>query len=187
MLLVVANLLAAVLADVNRTLRIALWPPQLRELQDLELAARRTRHPVLPLVALLIRRLDPAHAGDLRCRYQKHFAARERPRARHRQRDRVALALHIAGIGVHFVEEQVPRGHRPQADRAVRAGHHQHAARKSFDRTVLPESRDLGSRTSFRRTSDSSISGSMRCFELRLAISTVGCTDIIGPGAWWMM
>jgi hypothetical protein len=102
----------------------------LRELQDLELAARRARHPVLPLVALLIRRLDPAHAGDLRRRYQKHFAARERPRARHRQRDRVALALHIAGIGVHLVEEQVPRGHRPQADRAVRAGHHQHAARK---------------------------------------------------------
>ena len=45
---------------------------------------------------------------------------------------------------------------------------------KSFERTVLPESRDRGSRTSFRRTSDSSINGSMRCFELRLAISTVG-------------
>jgi len=27
----------------------------------------------------------------------------------------------------------------------------------------------------------------MRCFELRFAISTVGCTAIIGPGAWWMM
>src|ERR1035441_8759571 len=35
-LLVVANLLAAVLADVNRTLRIALRPPQLRELQVLD-------------------------------------------------------------------------------------------------------------------------------------------------------
>jgi hypothetical protein len=52
---------------------------------------------------------------------------------------------------------------------------------------VLPESRDRGSRTSFRSTSDSSINGSMRCFELRFAISTVGCTAIIGPGAWWMM
>ena len=32
----------------------------------------------------------------------------------------------------------------------------------------------------------SMISGSMRRFELRLAISTDGCTDIIEPGAWWM-
>ena len=30
------------------------------------------------------------------------------------------------------------------------------------------------------------ISGSIRYFELRLAISTVGCTGIIGPGVWWM-
>src|ERR1017187_8573842 len=130
LLLMVANRLAAVFADVNRTLRVALWPPQLREFQYLELAARRTRHPVLPLVALLIRRLDPAHAGDLRCRYQKHFAARECARARHRQRDRVALALHITWVSVHLVEEQISRRHRPKADRAVRAGHHQDAPRK---------------------------------------------------------
>src|ERR1019366_832219 len=134
-LLVVANLLAAVLANVNRTLRIALWPPQLRELQGLELTARRTWHPVLPLVALLIRRLDPAHAGDLRCRYQKHFAARECACARHRQRDRVALALHITWVSVHLVEEQISRRHRPQADRAVRAGHHQHAPRHILRQT----------------------------------------------------
>jgi hypothetical protein len=30
---------------------------------------------------------------------------------------------------------------------------------------------------------DSSMSGSTRCFELRFAISTVGWTDMIGPGA----
>src|ERR1035438_75996 len=128
LLLVVTNLLAAVLADVNRALRIALWPPQLRELEDLELAARRTRHPVLPLVALLIRRLDPGHAGDLRRRNQKHLAARERPRARHRQRDRVALAFPITWGSGHPVQEQVPDRKRPQADRAVRPGHHQHPA-----------------------------------------------------------
>jgi hypothetical protein len=54
----------------------------------------------------------------------------------------------------------------------------------SFESTVLPESRDRGLCTSVRSTSDSSISGSMRCFELRLAISTVGWMAIIGPGAW---
>jgi hypothetical protein len=32
----------------------------------------------------------------------------------------------------------------------------------------------------------SSISGSIRCRELRFASSTVGCTASIGPGAWWM-
>ena len=40
------NLLAAVLANVNRLLRFALRPPELRELQNLELAADRARHPV---------------------------------------------------------------------------------------------------------------------------------------------
>ena len=30
------------------------------------------------------------------------------------------------------------------------------------------------------------INGSIHCFELRLATSTVGCTGIIGPGAWWI-
>ena len=54
----------------------------------------------------------------------------------------------------------------------------------SFERTVFPESRDRGLCTRTRSTSDSSISGSTRCFELRLAISTVGCTAIIGPGDW---
>ena len=53
----------------------------------------------------------------------------------------------------------------------------------SFERTVLPESRERGSLTSVCRTPDSSIRGSTLCFELRLAISTVGCTAIIGPGA----
>lgn len=32
----------------------------------------------------------------------------------------------------------------------------------------------------------SSISGSIRCLEFRLASSTVGCTASIGPGAWWI-
>ena len=52
--------------------------------------------------------------------------------------------------------------------------------------TVLPLSRERRSFTRSRRTSLSSISGSMRCFELRFASSTVGATAIIGPGAWWI-
>ena len=42
----------------------------------------------------------------------------------------------------------------------------------SFDRIVFPKSRERGLSTR-----------STRCFELRLAISTVGCTAIVGPGA----
>jgi hypothetical protein len=57
----------------------------------------------------------------------------------------------------------------------------------SFDSMVLPASRKRAGFT--RSLSDvlSSIRGSMRCRELRLASSTVGWTASAGPGAWWMM
>jgi hypothetical protein len=58
--------------------------------------------------------------------------------------------------------------------------------RNSFARIVLPASRLRAGAINSARTGDSSISGSMRCFELRFAMSTVGDTAIIGPGAWWM-
>ena len=48
------------------------------------------------------------------------------------------------------------------------------------------ESRLRAGEISSLRVGDSSISGSIRCLELRLAISTVGDTAIIGPGAWWI-
>jgi hypothetical protein len=51
---------------------------------------------------------------------------------------------------------------------------------------VLPESRERAGAINSASAADSSISGSIRCFELRLAISTVGQTAIIGPGAWWI-
>ena len=57
----------------------------------------------------------------------------------------------------------------------------------SLLRTVLPLSRDLDGLTNLLRTEQSSISGPMRCFELRFAISVVGWTHIIGPGAMWML
>jgi hypothetical protein len=50
----------------------------------------------------------------------------------------------------------------------------------------LPLSLERRSLTRERKTSLSSISGSIRCFELRFASSTVGETAIIGPGAWWI-
>ncbi len=54
----------------------------------------------------------------------------------------------------------------------------------SFDSMVLPESRARAGLTLCRSAGLSSISGSMRWRELRLASSTVGCTASIGPGAW---
>jgi hypothetical protein len=57
---------------------------------------------------------------------------------------------------------------------------------KSLDSMVLPASRDRAGFTRWRMAGLSSISGSMRWREARLAISTVGWTQSIGPGAWWM-
>src|ERR1019366_3717379 len=76
------------LANINRPLRIALRPPELREFQDLEIPASRARHEVPASIALFIRHLDPAHAGDLGRRAKEYLPPGERPRAGHRQRDR---------------------------------------------------------------------------------------------------
>ena len=56
----------------------------------------------------------------------------------------------------------------------------------SFDSMVLPASRERAGFTRSRSAGLSSISGSMRWREYRLASSTVGCTASTGPGAWWM-
>ena len=53
----------------------------------------------------------------------------------------------------------------------------------SFNNVVFPESLDLASFTLSRNTGDSSINGSKRVFELSLAMSTVGNTANVGPGA----
>src|SRR5579872_6945188 len=104
--LVILDLLPTVLAHIRGFVRLALRPPDLRELQNLELAADRARHPVLPPVALLEYRLDPTHAGDLRRRDHEDLPARERPRAGERQVDRIAFAVYIARITVYLIEEQ---------------------------------------------------------------------------------
>ena len=56
-------------------------------------------------------------------------------------------------------------------------------AGNSFERTVLPASRERAGLTRSRSAGLSAISGSMRWREKRLASSTVGCTASIGPGA----
>ena len=92
-------------------------------------AAVRARHEEPPLVAGQILPLDPAAAGDGRRRDQEGLAApAEGAGPRLGQRDRITLALDVAGIGVHLVQEQEPRRHGAQPDRAVGAGQHQDAA-----------------------------------------------------------
>ena len=53
----------------------------------------------------------------------------------------------------------------------------------SLSSIVLPLSLDLGSLTLSRKIGQFSIAGSIRIFELRLDVSTVGLTISIGPGA----
>ncbi len=56
----------------------------------------------------------------------------------------------------------------------------------SLDSIEFPASRDRAGLTRSRSAGLSEISGSSRPREARLAISTVGSTASIGPGAWWM-
>jgi hypothetical protein len=110
-LLVVLDLALAVLADVDCPLGLPLRPADLRELQDLRLIAEWARHPVVALIAVFETRLDAAPARDLRSGDHEYLAPRERAGASQGQVDRVAFAIHIAGVGVHFVEEQVAGRH----------------------------------------------------------------------------
>ena len=186
-LVALADQRAAVDAGILRLARPALGPAQVGELQRLVLMAVRARHEVAALVALLVLPLDPRQALGLRGRDQEDLAALEGGRPSLGQQDRIALALDVAGVAVDLVEEQIARRHGAQAHGAVGAGQDQHPAREFLAQsTVLPLSRARRSLTRSRRTSLSSISGSIRCLELRLASSTVGATAIIGPGAWWI-
>jgi hypothetical protein len=55
-----------------------------------------------------------------------------------------------------------------------------------FDSIELPMSRERAGCTRSFSAGLSSISGLIRPREVRLAISTVGSTASIGPGAWWI-
>jgi hypothetical protein len=87
----------------------------------------RARHEVAALVAGLVLALDGRGARDRRRRHDEDLAPGKGARARLGQRDRIAFALDVQRVAVDLVEEQVAHRHRAQADRAVRAGHHQHA------------------------------------------------------------
>ena len=56
----------------------------------------------------------------------------------------------------------------------------------SLDSIELPASRERAGLTRSFSAGLSSISGSIRPRDVRLAISTVGSTASIGPGAWWI-
>ena len=175
------------LADVVRGLGLALLPAQPLELQPLFMPAMRARHEVAPLVGGLVLALDAREAVDRRGRGEEDLRPpREGARARLGERDRIAFLVGRRRIGIDLVEEEIARRHRAQADRAVGAGHDQEPAGNSFDSMVLPASRERAGFTRSRSAGLSSISGSMRWRENRLASSTVGCTASIGPGAWWM-
>jgi len=72
---------------------------------------------------------------------QRNTLRRANVRVRHDQVHRIAFALDIARIGIHFVEEQKPRGHRAQAHCRIRACHHQHAAGEFLRQNRVPRIR----------------------------------------------
>src|SRR5712691_5658169 len=105
MFLVVLDLTAAVLAHVHGLLRFSLGPAELGEFQNLILVAVWARDPVVALIAVFKARFNPAAAGDLRSRDHEHFSPRESTRPGQRQLNRVALAINITRIRIHFIEE----------------------------------------------------------------------------------
>ncbi len=127
-LVVLRDGLLATFADVGAGLRPSTLPAQLLEAQPLAVIAMRTRQEIPALVGRLVLALDAAGAGDGRRRDDEDLAPGEGARARLGQRDCIALPFDVERIAIHFVEEQVAHRHRAQADRAVRAGHHQYAA-----------------------------------------------------------
>ena len=89
------------------------------------------------------------------------------------KRDRVAFLVGRSRIGID---------RRPVAELApVRT---RMPPGNSLDSIELPASRDRAGLTRSRSAGLSEISGSSRPREVRLAISTVGNTASIGPGAW---
>ena len=89
--------------------------------------------------------------------------------------DWIAFAVNVTLIGVHLVEEDITRWHGAQADGGIGAGQHELPAREFLGQsTVLPLSRERDGRISARNSGLSSISGSMRCCDKRLARSVVG-------------
>jgi hypothetical protein len=96
------------------------------ELQRLALTAVRARHEIPSLVARIVFSLNPRQALCLRRRDQQDLAPLKGRGSALGEQDRIAFALDIAGIPVDLVEEQVPRRHRTQADRAIGAGEDQH-------------------------------------------------------------
>src|SRR5437867_537440 len=111
MLLVVLNLAIAVLADIDRSLRLSLGPPELSELQRLIFVAVRAGDPVMALIAVFEGSLNAAVTSDLRRRDHEHLPAGKGAGSRQRQVDRVSFAVDITRIPINLVEVQITRRH----------------------------------------------------------------------------
>ncbi len=119
----------AALAVISRSFRLSLRPAQPVELQPLHRPAMGAGHEVAPLVGCVEFSLDPAQPPDRRRRDHEHFApVREGGGPCLGQRDRIALLVGRGRVGIDLVEEDITRGHRPQAGGAVRTGQDQDAA-----------------------------------------------------------
>ena len=163
-----------------------LVPAQLLEAQPLPMTNSAARHEVAALVAGLVLALDgdgPEIVGVETMKILRRGGSGARPG----QRDRVAFALDVQRITIDLVEEQV-------AAPASSAGRPRCSRRSSparrpgtpLARMVLPERANAPGDQFLcqdRRLLDQRVDPLL---ELRLAISTVGHTAIIGPGAWWI-
>ena len=95
-------------------------PARQLELEILLLAAVRARHEEPPLIRRLVLPLDPRQPLDRRRRHLKHLAPPgEGPRARFRQRHRLAFLIGRRRIGVDIVERHCWRRSSPGCRRGT--------------------------------------------------------------------
>ena len=103
-------------------LRRVVGPAHLSPVQHLALAARRTRHPELALVARLVSGIDPAEAFHRGRATEDHLAPRVGLGPLFEQGDGVALVLHIGVAVVRFLYRHY--GRRRRLHRAWAIGAH---------------------------------------------------------------
>lgn len=124
---------AAIRADAVREIALAFRPLNLRPGNRRVAAAIRAAHFEDALVQFLIGRFDAREAFQGRRRDEHNLApAAEGDGALYRERDRVAFARYVGGIGVHLVEEEIARRRRAQAHARRRADHDELPAGKEF-------------------------------------------------------
>ena len=112
--------------DQGGLMGLALGPADVAPEDLLLESTLRTGHLVHPLVAALVGGLDTADSPDGGSRTHEDLPIpREGRGALHGQLDGISLPIHVVGVAVDLIQEEIPYRHRAQTHRTVGSGHDQ--------------------------------------------------------------